>query len=222
MGLFSIDDAQQTVQAGAPVSVSTIVTPTRADIAICCASGNNNGGSTVAGGAPDGTWTGIVNFFWKQINSIGPLAVAQPILSLYDTIQFVLLLKSDGHVPVFTLNSSGSGGVLLTANPLSPAKGNSLLWLVAYGNGDFLNGTTSIQNAAGINWNLLCTANRQSNDGGFPHDAFIDAWYAENLPAGLVNVQPSINVQNGGTWALVEISHVLTPPRGNFLAMGMG
>ncbi len=224
MPLVSLDDEKET-GTGASTLISTTATASVPnDLAVTLACGNSNSGGVI-GQAPDASWTATpaTEAFSKMIAAAGALTVSQPINSLYDTLQVLMLFKTiPGKIPVFVQRGTGSGGSLLqNPNAFTLGAGNSLLWLCNAGGSP--GGGTSFQNAQGLAWSLLSNITRHSVDGGFDHYANLIAWYTENVPAQFIPAGGlQLNVSSGGTWELLEISNLVVGGLRLLLSLGVG
>ncbi len=175
------------------------------DLAIVTAGGFNF--VNFAGQAPDASWTALGGAFQKILSAAGALTVTQALSGSFTAAQLLALFKTvPGMTPVFTVRGSGSGGSVLTSNPttFTPAAGNSLLWMCCQV-AQFPNTTSFVPGFdGGLNWVLLANV---GTDDGQTHPISMLMWYAENVPANPVTLR--LNVGNGGTWRLVEISNLL-------------
>lgn len=191
------------------------------DLAVVTAGGFNF--VNFNGQAPDASWTALGGAWWKLLPAVGALTVAQALAGSFTASQMLALFKVvPGKTPTFTVRGTGSGGsVLANQAVFTPAAGSSLLWMCCQV-AQFPNNTSFVAGFdGGLNWSLL--ANVGIDDGQIhPMDCLM--WYAENVPANPIPAGGlKLNVGNGGTWRLVEISNLLVGggPR-LLLSLGVG
>ncbi len=186
------------------------------DLAIVTAGGFNF--VNFAGQAPDASWTALGGAFEKILSAAGALTVAQALSGSFTAAQLLVLFKTvPGQTPGFTIRGSGTGGSVLASNPttFTPAAGSSLLWMCCQV-AQFPN-TTSFASDGGLSWVLLANV---GTDDGQTHPISMLMWYAENVPANPVTLR--LNVVNGGTWRLVEISNLLFASLRLLASLGVG
>jgi hypothetical protein len=214
----SLDSFQQqalSVGNGGSASINSISingTATGAnEVVVTTAVGGNNGGQQ-NGITPGAGWTQTSAgsaVYWKVFPTAGPLTVGQAFgQACFNALQSLLILKTNGSVPVFTNRGGGSGGTSQTSTVFTPGAGTSLLWTVQSASTVQV-GTPLpfITDTVGLKWQLITNINLTTVTGGITDSVNIVQYYAQNVPA--TSMQTTLNIPStGGNWSLTEISNV--------------